>query len=79
LQEAQVNTTSQTLKPALMWYMYIGSDPEYEEGKRSMLLPYSGRSVLWPYSPLKGEVDEVALFNRALSAEEIRQLYMSAE
>jgi len=79
LQEAQVNTTSQTLNPALMWYTYIGSDPEYEEGKRSMLLPYSGRSVLWPYSSLNGAVDEVALFNRALSADEIRQLYMSVK
>ena len=79
LQEAQVNTTSQTLNRALMWYTYIGSDPEYEEGKRSMLLPYSGRSVLWPYSSLNGAVDEVALFNRALSADEIRQLYMSVK
>ena len=79
LQEAQVNTTSQTLNPALMWYTYIGSDPEYEERKRSKLLTYSGRSVLLPYSSLNGAVDEVALFNRALSAGEIRQLYMSAK
>jgi hypothetical protein len=79
LQEAQVNTTSQMLNPNLLWYMYIGSDPEYKKAKKAMLLLYSGRSVLWSYSPLKGEVDEVALFNRALSAEEIRQLYMSAE
>ena len=72
ISKTRINLTSQILDPDLIWHTFVGT-PRNNRGEGEYFV--LGRST---YSIFKGDVDEVALFNRALSAEEISRLYMSA-
>jgi len=73
ISKTRINLTSQILDPDLIWHTFVGT-PRNNRGEGEYFV--LGRST---YSIFKGDVDEVALFNRALQAEEISRLYMSAK